>query len=539
MLGRVASGIERRGGVLSGRDVVWVRRLIEAEPWVTRAAIARRVCRRLAWRQGNGGWAVSACGGELRRLERAGQIQLPAPRRAGNFFARRRPVSPAPFVVQGVAQGQLVVRPVRTEAERRRWRGDLAREHYLGCPTLVAESMCYTAFLGAQVIAHLGWAAAALRNRPRDRYLGWDERVKRRRLRLVVNNVRFLMLRGVAQKNLASRILAANLRRLCADWQTVHGHAVLLAETFVDLSRFRGTCYRAANWRYLGATRGFSRRGPTYERNGRPKAVFVYPLHRRARARLVAAREEAGARAGCRAGEEEGMMLQVDALPLVGEGGLFEILRRLTDTRHRRGIRHSMVSVLALAVVATLCGARSLAAIAQCAQELPEELRRRLGTRPLRPPSEPTFRRVLKAIDVRALDRQVGQWMARHGLAAGEAVAVDGKTARGSADGERAAVHLLAALTHERGVVIAQERVPDTTNEITTVVPLLEHLELRGAVVTADAMHTQKDLAAYLVEDQGADYLFTVKDNQPTLRQDIQHLGHGAFPPSAASRHPR
>jgi len=538
----VASGGARRSGVLTGRDVAWVRRVIAAEAWLTREALARRVCRRLGWRQGNGAWAVSACRAALRRLERAGQLRLPAPRRVGNFFARRRPVVPepcaAPDAPQGVA-GPLEVRPVQTAAERQQWRSDLAREHYLGCPTLVAEALCYTAWLGGAVVAHLGWAAAALHNGPRDRFLGWDVRTKRARLRFVVNNIRFLLRPGVAQPNLASRILAANLRRLAADWAAVHGHAVWLAETFVDRARFRGTCYRAANWRYLGETRGFARRGPTYAHHGRPKAVFVYPLQRRAYARLVAAPEEAGPRAARRGGEEEGTMLEVEALPLVGTGGLLEILQRCTDPRHRRGRRHTLGSVLAVAVVATLCGARSLAAIAQFAQELPEARRRQLGVRPLRPPSEPTFRRVLQAIDVRALDQQLGQWMARHGLAAGEAVAVDGKTVRGSAEGARPAVHLLAALTHEQGVVIAQERVAETTNEIPMVVPLLERVELRGAVVTADALHTQTALATYLVEEKGADYLFTVKDNQPTLRQDIQHLGHGAFPPGAAARHPR
>jgi hypothetical protein len=145
----------------------------------------------------------------------------------------------------------------------------------------------------------------------------------------------------------------------------------------------------------------------------------------------------------------------------------------------------------------------------------------------------------LKSIDVHELDRRLGQWMARHSLALGKAVALDGKTVRGSADGERPAIHLMAALTHDEGLVVAQRCVADKTNEIPTVVPLLDGVELRGAVVTADAMHTQKATASYLVEEKGADYLFTVKDNQPTLRQDIQHLGHGAFPPSAPSRHPR
>lgn len=533
---------DRWGAGLSARDVAAIQKLVDAEPWLSREAIARRVCKRFGWRQHSGHWAVRSCRNILERLERGGSLRLPPAQRRGNFIDRRRLVipteeaAPAAAPIGPVLAGPLVVRPLAGDPERRRWRIDMARHHYLGCPTLVAEALCYTAWVGEQAVAHLGWAAAALRNAPRDHYLGWDEPTKHRRLYLVVNNVRFLILPGVAQKNLASRILAANLRRLATDWQVKHGHTVLLAETFVDSSRFVGTCYRAANWLYAGQTRGFSRCGPGYRPNGCPKAVFVYPLHRRARQWLAGAQCGVAGREGI---EEEVRMLEVEKLPLADDEGLWEVLRGLTDPRHRRGIRHSMVSVLALAVVATLCGAKSLAAIAQFAQELPEEISRRLRVRRSRPPSEPTFRRVLKAIDVHELDRRLGQWMARHSLALGKAVAVDGKTVRGSADGERPAIHLLAALTHDEGLVLAQRCVADKTNEIPTVVPLLQDVELRGAVVTADAMHTQKETASYLVEDKGADYLFTVKDNQPTLRQDIQHLGHGGFPPRAAPQNSR
>lgn len=475
-------------------------------------------------------------------------LRLPPVRRAGNFFARRRApgegdeACPAPPTTLGVVEGPLIVRPLVVPAERETWRRDMARHHYLGCCALVAESLCYTAFVGAEPVAHLGWAAAALRNAPRDRYLGWNAATKRRRLPFVVNNVRFLILPGIRQPNLASQVLAATLRRLVADWQAAHGHAVYLAETFVDVARFRGTCYRAANWIYVGQTRGFSRRGKTYQANGAPKAVFLYPLHPRARPWLNEAQSPLAGPVH-RGGQEEEVMVQhleVDKLPLVGAGGLVELLERLTDPRRRRGIRHSMVSVLALAVVAMLCGARSLAAIAQCAADLPEGTRRRLGVRPLRPPSEPTFRRVLRTIDVAELDSQLGQWVTRHsaGLAA-QGVALDGKTARGSRDGHGAAVHLLSAVTHEQGVVVAQTRVAEKTNEIKGVVPLLADLDVRGAVVTGDAMFAQREIARYLVEDKHADYLFTVKDNQPTLRQDIQHLGHGAFPPGAAPRNAR
>src|SRR3972149_7651351 len=129
--------------------------------------------------------------------------------------------------------------------------------HYLGCGPLVGESFRFGACFGWKVVALLAWAGAALKCGVRDRFVGWDEATKIAKLGLVVNNVRFLVLPWVEQKNLASRILAANLRRLSADWGETYGHPVYLAETFVDARRFRGTCYRASNWLELGETRGW------------------------------------------------------------------------------------------------------------------------------------------------------------------------------------------------------------------------------------------------------------------------------------------
>lgn len=168
------------------------------------------------------------------------------------------------------------------------WRTYMARYHYLGCGTLVGESLRYAAWLGGELVALLGWAGATLHNAPRDQHLGWTAQQKRERLHLVANNVRFLILPWVRVPHLASRILGANLRRLSADWEAVYGHPVFLAETFVDRARFRGTCYRASNWLELGETRGFSRQGRVYRHHGHPKVVFLYPLGRHARERLCA-----------------------------------------------------------------------------------------------------------------------------------------------------------------------------------------------------------------------------------------------------------
>ncbi|MGH7166024.1 MAG: ISAs1 family transposase [Nitrospiraceae bacterium] len=433
---------------------------------------------------------------------------------------------PVCFDPPGDCTAPLLVRPVLTR-EQPVWRWWLQRHHYLGYRPLVGESIGYVAFWQRQAVGVLGWASATLHNAARDRFIGWDAATKRRRLHLVVSNVRFLMLPQACASHLASRILAANLRRLSGDWQASYGHPVWLVETFVDGRRFRGTCYRASNWIDIGQSRGWSRSGFQYRRNHHPKTVFVYPLVRRAVERLRDREEGRVAVAG-----QEEKMLDAEKLPVAGEGGLIEVLRQIPDPRKRRGIRHSSESVLALATCAKLCGARSLEAMAQWAEDLPAETLKQLGCRRGRAPSEPTFRRLLGRIDPAELDRRLGEWTARQTELQGKGLAIDGKTVRGSKDGEQPAVHLVGAVVHGEGLVVAQTRVSDKTNEITSVEPLLKNLDIKGAVVTGDAIFTQKQIASYLVEQKKADYLFAVKDNQPTLKSDIEQLGLEAFPPS-------
>jgi len=163
----------------------------------------------------------------------------------------------------------------------------MERYHYLGYRPIIGEHVHYAAFLGDALVALLGWGSAALRAPLREKYIGWSEETKGKRLHLVADNVRFLVLPWVHVPHLASKILATNLRRLSDDWQTKWGHPVHLAETFVDSGRFRGTCYRAANWQYLGQTAGRTKRGNAYLHRGTPKALYVYPLHRKVKRLLT------------------------------------------------------------------------------------------------------------------------------------------------------------------------------------------------------------------------------------------------------------
>jgi predicted transposase YbfD/YdcC len=209
-------------------------------------------------------------------------------------------------------------------------------------------------------------------------------------------------------------------------------------------------------------------------------------------------------------------------------------LAQITDPRQRRGRRHPLGAVLAVAVAAVLAGAKSLAAIGEWAADAPGPVLAALGVRrdPLRriwrPPGEATVRRVLARVDPDALDQVIGQWLADQQppppRAWRRAVAVDGKTLRGSGHHNRQQVHLLAAMEHTTRAVLGQADVGDTTNEITRFQPLLDAVDLTGTVVTADALHTQHAHADWLVTAKHAAYLLVVRANQPTLHQQLRRL---------------
>jgi hypothetical protein len=427
--------------------------------------------------------------------------------------------------------GLLEVRPIFL-CEYSRWNNLVKKHHYLGLRAIVGEAMRYVAILDGQWVALIGFGAAALKSRHRDGFIGWKPAIQWQRLKLVANNVRFLILPEIRIKNLASKVLSLTTKRLSADWQAVYGHPILMAETFVDDSRFLGTCYKAAGWLPLGKTRGFNRNGGKYYQHGNLKTIFVRPLSPNAlhlladplpHPELLSAE----------------VAMNLDAVAIETTGGLIDHLRTVADPRMKRGIRHRMLSMLTVAVCAVLSGAKSYIAIGEWAKRSSQDMRKRMGcrfdntTRLFVAPSEPTLRRTLQSVDALALDTAVSQWLITQAPVAGNAIALDGKTSRGSTSKDGKQTHLVSAFLHKEGIVIAQQAVAAKSNEITAVRPLLAAIDIAGAVVTADAMHTQKDTARFIVEEKYADYLFTVKDNQPTLRQDIESLSMESFSPGA------
>jgi len=417
-----------------------------------------------------------------------------------------------------LSTGLIEVRPV-TQKEKLLWRSLMRQHHYLGFGKTAGECILYVATINREWVGLLGWAAAAIHIRVRDEWIGWDSVAKKKRLHLVANNVRFLVLPHVKVKNLASKILSLNIKRLSFDWQKIYGHPILLAETFVDPSWFCGTCYLAAGWKPLGQTDGFGRnpRG-NYIEHGHPKIVFVRPLVKDVQKLLSDPYFEV------KGNQEKVFMIDVKKLPLEKKGGLIDVLKTVHDPRSRQGRRHPQISVLAMATCAMLSGAKSFSAIYEWTEKVSSKQLTSLYCRRGKPPSVSTIKRVLQKIDPEEFDRKINAWLFRVTNVSGNGLAVDGKTLRRSHDGNKKPVHLLSALLHEEKVIIAQRNVESKTNEITQFKPLLQNLPLEGMVVTADPMHCQVEHARFLVMDKKAHFIFMVKDNQPNLRKQIESL---------------
>ncbi|MCP4491334.1 MAG: ISAs1 family transposase [Gammaproteobacteria bacterium] len=416
----------------------------------------------------------------------------------------------------------LVVRPVRKE-EVSLWNSYMEKHHYLGLRWIAGKSLRYIGVLDGEWVALLGWGSASKNCGARERYIGWSGEKKYKRLFFIANNLRFLILPWVVQKNLASKVLSLNLKRLSSDYERVYGHPVYLAETFVDESQFQGTCYKASNWKHVGYTAGYSRSNTRYYHHGQVKAVYLYSLYKRAREIL----------SGDLIPYDVSLLKEPRRLSTMIKFPIEKLMwriRELIDPRSSHGKRHPLETVLSIAVCAVLCGCKGYRSIGAWAKSLSREELVRFGSSRDTPPSESAIRRLIQRVDADKFDREMGDWLLEQKLLElpnalnGRGIAIDGKTLRGSHNGAKKGVHLLSAVIHKEGVVFAQEEVDEKTNEIKHVKPLFDKVDIEGSIVTADALHTQKELANYLVKEKKADFIFTAKNNQPTLLDDIKSL---------------
>ena len=415
---------------------------------------------------------------------------------------------------EGFRLAEVAVR-LAAPHERRRWDALMDRHHYLGFKRFAGRGLRYVFEWRGHWVGLAGWQSGAFKCRPRDRWIGWSAREQFRRLHLIGNNTRFLVLGAPgAFPNLASRALAAMTRRLSADWEAEHGHALLVAETFVDPSRFGGGMYAAANWLRLGRTKGFARANGRYtDPHGVSKELHARPLRRDAR-RLLAA---------------PGRL--PDALcanPMGGACGrrvpelrsLYEELLEVPDFRRAQGRKHRIASVLAVYIVARLAGMGNGLAAARYARSLSQAELAALGawrnpkTGRHEPVSKSVLYRVVANADPAAVEAVLRRYAAPR-LKLGAALASDGKRIRG-ANRHGTTRHETATLVeHGTGMPLASLGFHDENGELAAVRALLEEVPLGGRLITIDALHTVRDTARAIVESHGADYLMTVKGNAP------------------------
>ncbi len=321
---------------------------------------------------------------------------------------------------------------------------------------------------------------------------------------------------GRARPPLGSRVLGLALCRLYHDWEAVHGHPVVLREPFIDLSRFRGTVYWAANWQDVGTPLGFGRyHGDAW--HGQIKRVAVRSLVSRAQAWLTATWDVSAFISG-------GPSLRLSSESLTtGRRSLRARLHALPDVRKPRGVRHPYGTILTIGLAGLAAGCTRLLAMGEWAGGLTQEQLATLQATRCKgryiAPSESAIRRALQRSNAEALDDIFEGWMAEHGVPA--AIACDGQTVRGSGTATTIPRHRVSAVVHGTTRVIAQPEVDQKSNEISAMYPVLDSLDLTDTVVTTDAMHPQQTLATYSVDDKRADDLRIDQGNQPTVEADI------------------
>jgi hypothetical protein len=280
----MASEWKYRGRVVTTEDIGFIRELIASNPGVSRRRLSALLCQAWQWKQANGALRDMVCRGLLLMLDRAGQIELPPVRyRPPNPLARRELPPPMRIdttsVMGPLNQIQPIeLRQVRRTADEPLFNSLMEQYHYLAYEQPVGEHLKYLALAQGRPIACLAWSSAPRHLGSRDRYIGWSAEARRRNIRCIAYNTRFLILPWVRVPHLASHILGKMTGELSQDWERVYGHPVYFAETFIDPGRFRGTCYRAANWKLLGHTTGRGKASNSYKPNRPIKEILGLPL---------------------------------------------------------------------------------------------------------------------------------------------------------------------------------------------------------------------------------------------------------------------
>ncbi len=413
---------------------------------------------------------------------------------------------------------------VASVAEREWFDLQLTQRHYLGAGRSVGDYLRQIVTVRGQVVALLVWGPACYALKDRDRWIGWSANQRVERLKLVVQNRRFLVLSEKGRSpNLASQAMGAALRALPAHWQEHFGYSPLLAESFTDPEAYAGTCYKASNWEAVGFSAGYARhRADFYVPNERPKRLWLRELAAQARRHLRAVTVPADCAGGVIAPPSGVLPLRRPQML-----SLEEVLRQAPDPR-AKNTRFRIGPVLTLIAMALLAGRRDIAEIARFASTLTPTQRHQLGLPRKRGtkafyqvPGYAVFYQVLTRLDPAAFAALLGGWLQTRAGTLPQALALDGKMIREH-------IGLLTLAQHEDGapqaVAIYDQKEGTARCEQSAATALLSGLPaLDDKIVTADALHCQKTTARIIVE-KGGDYLLQIKGNQPKLLAQAEAL---------------
>jgi hypothetical protein len=279
------------GRQFTDEEITWIRRLIETTPGISRREVSRRFCQHVGWRKPDGGLKDMSCRVALLRLQRDGLLMLPPARYKKTAALSERSgwsvLTGSQPPIEAKAGAIALDFELVTQGTSWLWREFIDRYHYLGYTPLPGAQLRYFVKTEGRVLALLGFGAAAWKTAPRDEFIGWSAEQRQRRLDLIVNNARFLLLPWAQVKYLASRILAMAARRLPDHWEACYGYRPALLETFVEKERFEGTCYKAAGWICVGETKGRGKLDVHSECKLPVKTVWLRPLQKDFRQRLL------------------------------------------------------------------------------------------------------------------------------------------------------------------------------------------------------------------------------------------------------------
>jgi hypothetical protein len=397
----------------------------------------------------------------------------------------------------------------------------IEEHHYLHDATLVGEQLRYAATYKGRWLAVATWSGASFHLKDRDEFIGWDAEQCRRRLPLLANNSRLLVLPECHYPNLISRFMKLMLGRLSQDWLERWGHPLAMVETFVDPQLYQGTAYKVSGWSHLGKTAGWKRDAEDfYVKHDTPKQIWVRELVKNARVKLRAAQLP-----------PEWALVEERAIPRCTQTvkeirSLMRSLRaELPEFRRAQALGYPVAGMICLIVMAMATGVRQGPDdLAKFADTLSNPQLRALGFRPdkrtgrHRCPKKTTFTRVLAQVNAEVLQRLLLHWQWRlTGPSQDSLVIVDGKRMR------HGGVEMVNA-TSGQGQYLGGVITEDKSNEIPAARQLLKTLDLANKVVLSDALHTQVETGQQILFEQGGDFLLTVKGNQPTLEKTLQNL---------------